>query len=282
MQRDHFSRELQFRRKDQAFAVGDSKGGLRSVVSMVEDVTERHAAEERIGQLASVVDPAQDDLTERKRLEREVLEISAAERRKVGHDLHDSVGQHLTGTACKAKLLEETLARISPQLARSAREVVGLINAGIDQIRRLSRGLDPIEVEAIGLEPALNQLADDTRALFRISCVFCCPQRVQRLDPAISLQLYRIAQEAIHNALAHGRAKHIAIELAFTDTRTSLMIADDGSGFLKEAVSHRGMGLRIMKYRARAIGGLLRIDSQVNRGTRITCQVQTRRGDGQP
>ena len=150
--------------------------------------------------------------------------------------------------------------------------MVGLINAGIDQIRRLARGLDPVEIEAIGLSSALNQLAEDTRALFRIACVFRCPQTVPRLDPTISRQLYCIAQEAIHNALAHGRAKNIEIKLTFTDGQTALLIADDGSGFLEEAV-RTGMGLRIMKYRARSIGGILRIDSQVNRGTRITCQV---------
>jgi signal transduction histidine kinase len=221
-------------------------------------------------------------MTERKRLEREVLEISAAERREIGFDLHDGVGQHLAGTAFKAKLLEETLAADFPQLARSAREVVGLINAGIDQVRRVARGLDPIEVEATGLEPALNQLADDTRTVFGIPCVFRCTQPAPRFDSAVSLQLYRIAQEAIHNALVHGRAKRVEIELAFGGTRTSLMIADDGHGFREEATSRTGMGLRTMEYRARAIGGFLLIDSQVNRGTRITCLVQTPRGGGQP
>jgi signal transduction histidine kinase len=160
--------------------------------------------------------------------------------------------------------------------------VVNLINAGIDQVRRLARGLDPIEVEGAGLKDALTQLADDTQKVFGIPCVFRCDETVPRFDPAISLQLYRIVQEAIHNARKHGTAKSIHIELAVSEDQVSLRIADDGRGFPESGIAHGGMGLRIMKRRARAIGASLNIESQAGRGTRITCVVQTHRRAGQP
>jgi two-component system, LuxR family, sensor kinase FixL len=221
------------------------------------------------------------DMTERRRLEREVLEISAAERRSIGHDLHDGVGQHLAGTAFKAKLLQEMLRDTAPRLAAQAGEVVGLINAGIDQVRRLAHGLDPIEVEAAGLEAALSQLADDTRTVYRVACDFHCNQTVPSPEPVISLQLFRIAQEAVHNALEHGHAKSIQIALTASDSMACIDITDDGSGFSFASKAHAGgLGLRIMKYRARTIGGFLLVDSKIGSGTRITCLIPALRETG--
>ena len=205
------------------------------------------------------------------------LEIRAAERRKVGYDLHDCLGPHLTGTAFKAKVLEETLAKISPELAQSAQEVVKLINAGIDQVRRLARGLVPVEIEATGLTSALTRLADDTGKVFGITCEFRCDKTDPRFDPAMSLQLYRIVQEAIQNALKHGTARCIKIELAVSQDQICLRIADDGCGFARSGSGRGGLGLRSMKCRARAIGGSLNIESQVKRGTCITRVVQSHR-----
>ncbi len=216
------------------------------------------------------------DITLRKRLEEKLLEIGADERRRLGHDLHDGLGQFLLGIALKTKMLEEALTREKSTEAARAREIVGLVNTAIAQTRNLAHGLDPIHVEANGLVAALRNLAAQTRELFRVECVFACAREHLDVNTQTGIAFYRITQEAIHNAIRHGQAGQINVELAVDDTQLRLKILDDGKGFSPDAKSYSGMGLHIMQFRANSIGGQLTVASQPGKGTRIECAVPTK------
>jgi PAS domain S-box-containing protein len=219
------------------------------------------------------------DVTERRRLEREVLEISGQERQRLGHDLHDGLGQYLAGVAVRARMLADDLARDCSTRLADARQLVQLINHSISQARDVARGLDPIEVEARGLLPALQKLALDSANHFGLECQFQCAQTDPVVSKFASLQLYRIAQEAITNAARHGHARHITIDLDVPLSGLRLSVRDDGAGFDTNS-EPLGMGLRIMRYRAHAIGGVLNVRSRSNHGVQIECVVPARRPRG--
>jgi signal transduction histidine kinase len=209
----------------------------------------------------------------RTKLIMELLEISVNERRRIGHDLHDGLGQHLAGTAFLAKALEETLAAESSAHAVEASKIVGLINEGIRQTRALAQGLDPVDLEVAGLPAALQKLAGQTAAQFHLTCNFSCNAERLHLASSLGLVLFRIAQESIHNAINHGKARQISIDLATDHDRIRLTIRDNGSGFRVQDNLTSGMGLRIMRYRAGSIGGSLTVHSQVHAGTEVVCTV---------
>ncbi len=211
------------------------------------------------------------DITERKQLEREVFESTANERRRIGHELHDGLGQYLAGIAFRAKALEQTLAAEALPQALEAKELAALVSNAIRQTRSLARGLDPIEVETIGLLAALQNLTTETEKFFDITCLFRCTEAALPVDPQTSLALYRIVQEAIHNAITHGEARRIEINLAIDNGRLCLRIQDDGIGFQVASLKQAGMGLRVMHYRARSIGATFNIRSQPEQGTQIEC-----------
>jgi PAS domain S-box-containing protein len=213
------------------------------------------------------------DISLRKRLEQKLLEIGADERRRLGHDLHDGLGQFLLGIALKTKLLEETLTRGKSAEAWRAKEVVGLVNAAIAQTRDLAHGLDPIYVEANGLVAALRNLAAQTRELFQVECVFSCQREHLDVNAQTGIAFYRITQEAIQNAIRHGQARQISVELAVDGFQLCLKVFDNGKGFSSDSKSYSGMGLHIMQFRANSIGGHLTVQSQPNAGARIECAV---------
>jgi two-component system, LuxR family, sensor kinase FixL len=216
------------------------------------------------------------DITLRKRLEEKLLEIGTDERRRLGHDLHDGLGQFLLGIALKAKMLEEALTKGKSAEAWRAKEVVELVNRAIAQTRNLAHGLDPIHVEANGLVAALRNLAAQTRELFQVECAFDCkPERLD-VNTQTGIAFYRITQEAIHNAIRHGQARQINVELAVDGTQLNLRVSDNGKGFSPDAKSCSGMGLHIMQFRANSIGGHLTVKSQPNKGARIECTVPTK------
>ena len=213
------------------------------------------------------------DITERRRLEKELLEISATERRRIGHELHDGLGQYLAGTAFRAKALEQALAAEGSPHAPEAKELTGFISNAITQTRTLARGFDPIEVEHSGLLISLQSLLAETKHFFNINCQFHCRNSGLEVDARTGLALYRIVQEAIHNAITHGAAEQIDIELAVDAGHLCLRIRDDGIGFQPQTGKQTGMGLRVMGYRARSIGAKLKVSSQPNQGTEIMCEA---------
>ena len=214
-----------------------------------------------------------EEMAERERLERELLEVSEREQRRIGHDLHDSLCQHLTGAALAGQVLEEKLTAHSLPEANAASKVVELIEEGIALCRKLAKGLHPIEMEADGLMQALDELAATSSELFKISCRFECDSPVLIRDAATSGHLYRISQEAVSNAVKHGKARNISICLDHTDDGISLRVQDDGVGLPDLPPKNAGMGLRIMAHRASMIGASFSVRRENPVGTVVACLV---------
>jgi PAS domain S-box-containing protein len=216
------------------------------------------------------------DITERKQLERAVLDISTREQRRIGQDLHDGLGQHLTGIAFMGKVLEDRLAEAAPAEAPEAAKIVRLVNDSIKMTRELARGLLPVVAEARGLMSALEQWSGEVSDLFHVACRFECRHPVLIHDSTQADHLYHLAQEAVNNAIKHGKPASIAIALTSVNGRGSLVIQDDGMGFEPASAAHPGLGLRIMQYRAKMIGGSLELESFPGVGTIVSCSFPTR------
>src|SRR5664279_645957 len=170
------------------------------------------------------------EMAERQRLEEEILRVSEREQRRIGHDLHDSLCQHLTGTALAGQVLGERLAAKSLPEAADASKVVELVEEGINLARNLARGLYPVEMEAEGLMGAFRDLTDNITNRARVRGVFECAAPVLIHDDGAATQLYRIAQEAVRNALQHGKPKRIGVTLAERGSVVTLTVEDDGVG----------------------------------------------------
>jgi len=213
------------------------------------------------------------EMLERARLEKEILEVSEREQRRIGHDLHDGICQHWAATAIAGQVLGEKLAAKSLPEAADAREVVRLVENGITLTRNLAHGIAPPEMEADGLMLALEEFAATSSALFKVSCRFDCDSPVLIHDLAAAGHLYRIAQEAVGNAIKHGKARNILIRLDASEENTELCIKDDGSGLPDPLPKERGMGLRIMAHRAAMIGGQFTARRDEPGGTLVTCTL---------
>ena len=214
-----------------------------------------------------------EEMIERERLERELLEISEREQRRIGQDLHDSLCQHLTGTTLAAQVLEEKLTALKLPVAADAGKMVELVEQGIDLSRKLARGLSPVEMTADGLMLALEEYAAATSELFKVNCRFECDSPVLIHNATTAGHLYRIAQEAVGNAMKHGRAGNILIRLEAVEASTVLSIKDDGTGLPSGLSKSRGMGLRIMAHRSAMIGGAFHARRDESGGTLVTCEL---------
>jgi len=218
-----------------------------------------------------LVSSAIRDISERKHMEQAILEISAREQRRIGQDLHDGLGQHLTGIAFMTKVQEQRLAEKSLPEAVEAARIVRLVNEAIHKTRELAHGLLPVFSEGHGLMSALKRWAAEVEDLFHISCCLRLDGPVLVSDPNLATHLYRIAQEAVNNAIKHGKAKNIVISLLAGNGYGTLTIENDGSSLPESSADDSGMGLEIMNYRARMIGGLLKVESGEDRGVTIQC-----------
>jgi PAS domain S-box-containing protein len=211
------------------------------------------------------------DITERKRLEKAILEISAEEQRRIGQDLHDGLGQHLTGIAFMSKVQEQKLAEKGLAEAAEAARIVKLVNEAINKTRELAHGLLPVFSDAHGLMSALQRWSAEVEDLFNISCSLRIDQPVLIHDANMSTHLYRIAQEAVNNAIKHGQARNITISLFASNECGTLRIENDGLALPESSTDGSGMGMQIMSYRARMIGGSLKVESGGIRGIAVTC-----------
>ena len=217
-----------------------------------------------------------DEMAERERLERELLEISEREQHRIGQDLHDGLCQHLTGATLAGQVLEEKLAALNLAEAVDANKVVEIIEEGINLSRRLAKGLYPVEMEADGLMLALEEFAVTSSKLFKVACRFECDSPVLIHNPATAGHLYRIAQEAVGNAIKHGNARNILIRLDASEDNTELSITDDGCGLPDPLPENRGLGLRIMAHRSAMIGGVFNVRRNENGGTLVTCAISAK------
>jgi two-component system sensor kinase FixL len=213
------------------------------------------------------------DVTAQRELETQLLESSERERRRFGRDLHDGLGQQLAGMELFCRALVRSLGRRAPAEARTAELLVTQIQSATRQIRALARGLTPVMESPNGLMLALEDFATSNRTLFRLNCSFACEEPVLIPEHAAALHLFRIAQEAVTNAIRHGRARRVEITLYRKLKQVSLEIRDHGRGFTVLPPSGAGIGLRIMKYRASVLRGALRFANVVPRGAIVTCTV---------
>ena len=213
------------------------------------------------------------DITDRKELEQRILDISEREQARIGQDLHDGLCQHLAGIEFRLLGLQQKLTGKSGQQAAETAELAKLVREGIEQTRVLAHGLSPVMLEPDGLMNALQQLAANTEKSFNITCAFNCPAPVLIHDNATAAHLCRIAQEAVHNAIRHGKAKFIVINLLTQNGRIVLGVRDVGIGLPVPGHKHQGMGLRIMQYRAGMVGGSLVVRQEPEGGTSVTCSL---------
>jgi PAS domain S-box-containing protein len=210
---------------------------------------------------------------ERKAFQDRLLTLAEEEHRRIGQELHDDVGQELTGLALKAETLAEMLGEEETPASTLARDLVASIDRTRGKTRALARGLVPTEVDAPGLEAALEGLALRVEEGTRAACTFYCRGDGRVSDGRTATQLYRIAQEAVANALRHARATKVEITLESDEAATVLEIGDDGSGLPPQEERGPGKGLQIMRYRAALIGGKLTIGANPSGGTRVTCRL---------
>ncbi|MGB7747020.1 MAG: sensor histidine kinase [Verrucomicrobiia bacterium] len=218
-----------------------------------------------------------NEMQERTRLQKELLETSERVQRRIGSDLHDGLGQHLTGTALAGQVLGQKLANQSLPEAAEADRLVELIQEAIELTRALARNLHPIELRSGRLADNFQELASATSDRFKVSCQFECHPAAPLpdvYDVNVATHLYRITQEAIINAVRHGKARQINIRLESAGNEIVLMITDDGIGLPEHAGNGDGLGLRIMAYRASMIGAAFNIERVSSLGgTRVTCTL---------
>jgi signal transduction histidine kinase len=215
------------------------------------------------------------EIAARQRLEHELLQISEREQQRVGHDIHDSLCQHLTGTALAAQVHAETLKSDQSPSANSAFKLVRLVEDSIFLARNLARSLSAVELKNNGLTVALSDFASSTSELFKISCRFECRHPFPMDNINTASHLYRIAQEAVSNSIKHGEAKNIVIELENSIGEKLLRITDDGIGLTSDHMNGGGMGLKIMAYRSELIGARMDIRRNNGGGTVVTCLLPT-------
>jgi len=217
---------------------------------------------------------------ERKAFQDRLLTLSEDEQRRIGQELHDDVGQELTGLALHVETLEEML----PETAGPLRQLVEKISRAIarirGKIRNLSRGLVPMEIDAPALETALEGLALQMSESKGIKCTYRALGRIRVTSRRTATQLYRIAQEAVCNAAKHSQAGNVDIELASDSGAAVLEVRDDGQGLLAERQTTAGKGMQIMRYRAGLIGGTLTVESLPRGGTRVRCHLPKNAREG--
>jgi PAS domain S-box-containing protein len=213
------------------------------------------------------------DVSERKQLERAILEAVNREQYRIGNDLHDGLGQELTGIALMLRGVAGRLTGEYPPILPEIESITRLVNNAIESTRALARGLSPVNLERGGLKDALEGLAMHASELYGVQVV--CTWRAassDSLNPELANHLYRIAQEAVRNAVRHGKARSIRLHLHCSRAKVRLTITDDGEGLPDDAMDASGMGLKIMSYRARMLGGDVRFERAEPKGVRIVCE----------
>jgi signal transduction histidine kinase len=214
------------------------------------------------------------DITERKALEREIIEVSTLEQERIGRDIHDGIGQQLTALSMLAGSIERRLSAAERSAeADAVRDLRKHLQEALAQARALARGLSPVEIDPAGLAQALSELAERVRVTSGVGCSFEASEAVVVSDEMVSLHLYRIAQEAVQNALRHARPNDIEIRLEVGDYSLILSVRDDGMGIGSAEERQGRLGLRIMRYRAGIIGGRITVEPVEAGGTLARCVV---------
>lgn len=212
---------------------------------------------------------------EQRRLEKEILEVSEREQRRIGEDLHDGLGQQLTAIEMLCTSLKADVAAKQPKLKQQVSHIGEMLREAISHTRSMARGLVPVKDAPEALWESLVELAERTTAVGRVKCRVDCPEPVLVDDSAVAGHLYRIAQEAVNNAMKHSRAREVVIRLERRKGALEVSVADNGRGMTK--ATGAGMGLQVMKHRATVIGAELRVETKPGKGVTITCTLPMRK-----
>jgi signal transduction histidine kinase len=234
--------------------------------------------EQRTSELRAANLKLENVIEERKRLENELLEIAENERRRIGFDLHDDLGQKLTGLSLMIKALTQRLASEKHPSLPDVRRIEGLMDEIISHTHNLAHQFGSLDVKGDDLSTVLKGLAGNVKRMFEIPCGFSIKGVLPELPANIILQLYKIAQEAVSNAIKHGKARQVTIGLLKEDEHLLLTIKNDGLPFTQPANSKDRMGLRIMNYRASTIGATLEIKAAEKNGTIVCCALPIKNG----
>jgi PAS domain S-box-containing protein len=235
-------------------AIYDTDGRAQGKVCLIRDVSKQH------------------------RREQEIAAAVGQEQLRIGQDLHDGLGQHLTGVALRCKALEQRAAEHGSVSTTDIETITALVNKASEKVRDLAKGLSPVAMTEDGLLAALQELAAATERVSNIPCRVRCEHRPRIANEMARTNLYRIAQEALNNAVRHAYPSSILLTLGVAAHTVWLTVRDDGAGFPHPPQQTSGMGLRIMEYRARSMGATLRIRSAPDTGTVIRCALT----NGQP
>jgi PAS domain S-box-containing protein len=272
--------------RDQGCGNYDKAGRLISVDGAFFDITSRRLAEEelqesrrmlemqiaaRTAELRRVNEQLRTQIDQRKKLEALVLRASEREQQRVGLELHEDIGQQLAGLAFMVSALSSRLVGKVPKEAGVIGDILELFQKTINGVRGAAKGLYPVEIRSGGLHTALEGLAVTTRERFGLSCVFTGQDDFEVHDASVATHVYRIAEEAITNAVRYARARNISIDLKRSDGHAILTMDTDGDGAGIDAVGAGAMGLEIMRYRAEAVGGVLEVASAPEGGTMVRC-----------
>jgi two-component system CheB/CheR fusion protein len=242
------------------------------ILAVVEFCSDQpHPESEELLRLMRDVNTQVGRVIDRERTMAQVGEIIWGEQQDLVHTLHDALGQQLTGLGMLAASLDQRLKTTDPEIAATARQIARTSQDALGQVRELSRGLFPEDVDSEGFIEALRRLASTTESLHKIPCAFECDTPFTLPNGRVATQLYRIAQEAVTNAVRHAEAGHITIRLIADGRTTTLMVIDDGVGIHKRMPGENGIGLRIMRHRAIAIGASFATGPGAGRGTVVRC-----------
>jgi two-component system CheB/CheR fusion protein len=266
-------------------------GTLRGFAKIAREATEQKMAEEKLRQahaeleqrvhhrtkeLQAMNESLEQEMTGRQQLEKELLEISEREKRRIGEDLHDLICQELTATALFLKSSAKQLGDTNPVAVAKLDEAAHIVNQNVGATRDLARGLQPAELAGGGLRQALRALADQACESTGMKCHVKFSRGLRVTDETIGLHVYRIAQEAVKNTIKHSGAKNVLITLDKDKDHICISVEDDGKGFSPKKRS-KGLGLHIMRYRANALGGELKIERRARGGTEVRCKIPLKR-----
>ncbi|MEY2505065.1 MAG: two-component system, chemotaxis family, CheB/CheR fusion protein [Verrucomicrobiota bacterium] len=269
----------------------DETGRIRGFAKVARDATDQKSNEEallhardemeqrvleRTRDLLATNAELERTMAQRQQLERELLEISEREKRRIGEDLHDMICQELTATALFLQSTAKKMAKENPAAAKTLEESAQTVNRNVVIARELAGGLQAIELSASGLKNALRELAAQACQNTGIKCHFKCARGVRVPDDTAALHLYRVAQEAVTNAVKHSGAKNVLIHLDRNAEHICVSVQDDGKGFTVRKRG-KGLGLHMMRYRANALGGKLKIERRKTGGMDVTCVIPLKR-----
>ncbi len=265
--------ERELREAEVRCARKKSQEELRRAHEELEMRVERRTAALRAANLK-----LQNVIEERKRLENELLEIAENERRRIGFDLHDDLGQRLTAALFMVKGLEHKLTGEQHATAAEAHKIGELIEQITSHMHDLAHQFTALDLRGDDLPSVLKGLAGNVKKMFDIPCGFSARGTIPALPPHMTLQLYKIAQEAVSNAIKHGKATEVSLSLAKNSELLIMTIRNDGQPFSPPADAKNRMGLRIMNYRASTIGASLEIKPLKESGTLVTCALPIKNG----